>query len=156
MERQTRQESMTALLDTSFLFALTDRNDRNHIRVLNIAQTINETLVLPSVVLPEICYLIASRLGHGTMRRFLVELAASNIQLEPFTSTDLQRVNEILNQYRDSQLDFVDATIIAIAERENITRILTLDRRDFTLIHPRHCDYFELLLGCDRASLQKK
>lgn len=136
---------MTALLDTSFLFALTDRNDRNHTRVLTIAQSINEELVLPTVVLPEVCYLIASRLGHGTMRRFLDELAASNIQLEPLTLADLQRINEILNQYSDSQLDFVDATIIAIAERENITRVLTLDRRDFTLIRPRHCDYFELL-----------
>ncbi len=41
---------MTVLLDTSFLFALTNRKDRNYTRVLNIAQTINETLVLPTVV----------------------------------------------------------------------------------------------------------
>jgi uncharacterized protein len=42
-------------------------------------------------------------------------------------------------------LDFTDAAIVAIAERSNITRILTLDRRDFTLIRPKHCDYFEIL-----------
>lgn len=136
---------MTALLDTSFLFALTNRNDRNHSRVLNIAQTINEPLVLPTVVLPEICYLIASRLGHPVMRRFLMELTQSNTRLEPLTVADLQRVNEILDQYADTQLDFADATLVAIAERENITRILTLDRRDFTMIRPRHCAYFELL-----------
>lgn len=55
---------MTAILDTSFLFALADRSDRNHDRVLDIAKTIGEPLLLPSVVLPEICYLISSRLGH--------------------------------------------------------------------------------------------
>ena len=137
---------MTALLDTSFLFALANRSDRNHTRVLTIAQTIIETLVLPTVVLPEVCYLIASRLGHRAMRRFLVELVGSNTQLEPLIPADLQRVSEILDQYSDNQLDFVDATIVAIAERENITRILTLDHRDFTRIRPRHCDYFELLL----------
>jgi len=136
---------MTALIDTSFLVALTNRNDRNHTRVLTISQTISDVLVLPTVVLPEACYLIASRLGHSTMRRFLIELTASVTKLEAVTSADLQRVNEILDQYADSQLDFVDATIIAIAERENITRIFTLDRRDFTLIRPRHCDYFEIL-----------
>jgi uncharacterized protein len=136
---------MTALIDTSFLVALTNRNDRNHTRVLTIAQTIYDVLILPTVVLPEACYLIASRLGHSAMRRFLIELTASDTKLEAITSSDLQRVNEILDQYADSQLDFVDATIIAIAERENITRILTLDRRDFTLIRPRHCDYFEIL-----------
>lgn len=42
-------------------------------------------------------------------------------------------------------LDFVDALIVAIAERLNITRLLTLDRRDFQIIRPKHCNSFELL-----------
>lgn len=137
---------MTAILDTSFLFALADQGDRNHSRVLAIAQTISEPLILPTVVLPEICYLITSRLGHRAMRQFTASLVASVTQLEPFSSEDLMRVYEVLEQYADSQLDFTDAAIVAIAERCNIVRILTLDRRDFSLIRPNHCDYFELLL----------
>ncbi|WP_238178426.1 hypothetical protein [Calothrix sp. 336/3] len=43
---------MTAILDTSFLFALSDQGDRNHQRVLAVAQSVNEPLVLPVVVLP--------------------------------------------------------------------------------------------------------
>jgi predicted nucleic acid-binding protein len=35
--------------------------------------------------------------------------------------------------------------IVAIAERLNITRVLTLDRRDFQLIRPKHCSAFEIL-----------
>jgi predicted nucleic acid-binding protein len=54
-------------------------------------------------------------------------------------------VQGILEQYADSQLDFADAAIVAIAERLNITRVYTLDRRDFSIIRPSHCDYFELL-----------
>jgi predicted nucleic acid-binding protein len=42
-------------------------------------------------------------------------------------------------------VDFVDATIAAVAERLNITRILTLDQRDFQIIRPKHSDYFEIL-----------
>jgi len=136
---------MTFILDTSFLFALTDQSDRNHDRVLTVVQTINEPLLLPSVVLPEVCYLIASRLGHQAMRRFLANLAISDTQLEAVTTTDLERVNEILEQYADSQLDFVDAVIITIAERLDITCVLTLDRRDFSLVRPKHCDYFQIL-----------
>ncbi len=131
---------MTLILDTSFLFALADQSDRNHHRVLAVAKSIDEPLLLPCVVLPEVCYLIASRLGH-----LLANLIASNTQLEALTATDLERVNQILKQYADSQLDFVDAVIVAIAERIGITRILTLDRRDFSLIRPRHCACFELL-----------
>lgn len=136
---------MTAILDTSFLLALINTKDRNHSRVLNIARTTSDPLLLPISVLPEVCYLIASRLGHLAMRRFLKELATSGTILEPITSFDLGRVTEILDQYADSQLDFVDATIIAVAERQNITRILTLDRRDFTIIRPQHISYFEIL-----------
>jgi uncharacterized protein len=136
---------MTAILDTSFLFALTDRSDRNHKRVLTVAQNANEVLVLPVSVLPEICYLIASRLGHQAMRHFVSSLTNKAVQIESVTSEDLIRVNKILEQYADSQLDFTDATIVAIAERLMISRIYTLDRRDFSIIRPNHCDYFELL-----------
>jgi hypothetical protein len=135
---------MTAILDTSFLFALTDQNDHNHQRVLAVAQSVSEPLVLPAVVLPEVCYLIASRLGHQAMRRFVSNMTPDAVQVESVTTEDLVRVHQILEQYADSQLDFTDAAIVAIAERLNIIRVYTLDRRDFSIIRPRHCDYFEL------------
>mgnify|MGYP001550080064 CR=1 FL=1 len=136
---------MTAILDTSFLFALTDQSDRNHQTVLTIAQSVNETLVLPVVVLPEICYLVASRLGHQAMRRFVSSITPDRIQVESVTTEDWVRVQQVLEQYADNQLDFTDAAIVAIAERLGITRVYTLDRRDFSIIRPKHCDYFELI-----------
>jgi predicted nucleic acid-binding protein len=137
---------MTAILDTSFLFALTDQGDRNHQQVLAVSRSVDEPLVLPVVVLPEVCYLIASRLGHQAMRHFMSRMTPDAVQVESVISEDLIRVHEILEQYADSLLDFTDAAIVAIAERLNITRIYTLDRRDFSIIRPKHCDYFELLL----------
>jgi uncharacterized protein len=136
---------MTAILDTSFLFALADQGDRNHQRVLAVAESENELLVLPVVVLPEVCYLIASRLGHQAMCRFVSSATPNAVQVESLTPEDLVRVHQILEQYSDNQLDFTDAAIVAIAERLNITRVYTLDRRDFSIIRPSHCDYFELL-----------
>lgn len=136
---------MTAILDTSFLFALTDQSDLNHKRVSAFAQSISEVLVLPTVVLPEICYLVASRLGHQPMRQFVNSIATTTVQVDPTTVEDLVRVHEILTQYADSQLDFTDAAILTIAERLSINRICTLDRRDFSMIRPKHCEYFELL-----------
>ena len=79
------------------------------------------------------------------MRQFLKGLVAENVALEAVTLTDLRRVVEILEMYADSRLDFVDATLVALAERLDITRILTLDRRDFTIIRPQHCPHFEKL-----------
>ena len=57
----------------------------------------------------------------------------------------MRRVAEILDNYRDSRIDFVDATVMAIAERYGSTKILTLDQRDFRLFRPQHCDSFEML-----------
>ena len=79
------------------------------------------------------------------MRRFVSSLTSTAVQVEPVTAEDLVRVHEILEQYADSQLDFTDAAIVAIAERLIITRVYTLDRRDFSIIRPSHCYYFELL-----------
>jgi uncharacterized protein len=87
---------MTAILDTSFLFALTNQSDRNHQRVLTVAQTENEPLVLPVAVLPEICYLIASRLGHLAMRHFMSNLTPEAVQVESLIAADLVRSSEIL------------------------------------------------------------
>ena len=61
------------------------------------------------------------------------------------TTEDLSRVHQILESYADNQLDFTDAAIVAMAERLAITRVYTLDRRDFSIIRPKHCDYFEIL-----------
>jgi predicted nucleic acid-binding protein len=136
---------VTALLDTSFLLAMTNSKDHNHARVLDVAAKINDNLIVPVTVLPEVSYLIGSRLGHKAMRQFLGNLAASDVTIEMVTKDDLKRVTAILTEYADSRLDFVDATIVALAERLNITRILTLDRRDFTIIRPSHHPYFEIL-----------
>jgi len=136
---------VSAIFDTSFLLALSNPNDVHHQRVLAVARQLKEPLFLPVPVLPEICYLLASRVSHAAMRQFLQQLVRSKTILETITQEDLQRVNEILQRYADSHLDFVDATVVAIAERRNITRILTLDRRDYTMIRPKHCPYFELL-----------
>jgi predicted nucleic acid-binding protein len=52
---------------------------------------------------------------------------------------------DVMHTYLDADLDLVDCRLTALAERMSITRICTFDRRDFSIIRPRHTDYFELL-----------
>lgn len=136
---------MVALADTSFLFALADSSDRYHPQALAIAQSFREPLVLPCPVLPEICYLLVSRLGHRAMRQFVQELIRNAVPVEPLQPEDLPRTLELLERYEDIGLDFADAATVAIAERLNITTILTLDYRHFAVIRPRHCARFQIL-----------
>jgi predicted nucleic acid-binding protein len=136
---------MQTIADTGYLFALADTKDTHHQSVLEVARVVSDTIILPVTVLPEICYLLDSRLGHDAMRRFLARLQAGPMLIESIVKSDLARVSEILEQYQEARIDFVDATIVALAERLNITRILTIDQRHFRLFRPKHCTAFEIL-----------
>lgn len=136
---------MRILVDTSFLFALVNQNDRSHVVCVDLARSIQGALIVPVTVLPEATYLTQERLGHRSMRQLVQQLASPAWTLENLSEEDLGRAGAVLERYSDSSLDFVDATIVAIAERLNVRRILTLDRRHFMIIRPRHCTAFEIL-----------
>lgn len=136
---------MTALIDTGFLYATVDKADIHHTRAVNLLLSLEDELLLPITVTVEISYLLQARLGHRAMRLFIRKLENSPIRFEPVTKDDLTRIYQILSQYADMKLNFVDASIVALSERLNIRRILTTDQRDFRSIRPLHCDYFEIL-----------
>ncbi len=68
-----------------------------------------------------------------------------NVLFETPTVEDYRRAAEVLRKYNDANIDFADALIVSIAERLNITKILTVDRRHFGAFKPRHCAAFEIL-----------
>ena len=54
--------------------------------------------------------------------------------VEDLTIADYRRTLELLRRYESARLGFVDATVMAVAERLKIQRILTTDRRDFSKV----------------------
>ncbi len=136
---------MRALLDTGFLYAVFDATDQHHTNVVQVLSNWSGELLLPTAVLVELAYLLQTRLGHQTMRGIMQRLMSQSLYLVPITSADLIRINEVLSQYGDAKLDFVDSVIVTLAERLQVHYILTVDRRDFAIIRPLHCAYFELL-----------
>ncbi|MGH9317044.1 MAG: PIN domain-containing protein [Thermoanaerobaculia bacterium] len=70
-------------------------------------------------------------------------LAAGELALENLSPADLTRSAQILEQH--DFLGFVDASIVAIAERLRLRSLVTTDRRDFRRVRPRHVAAFELL-----------
>lgn len=133
------------LVDSSFLVALSDMKDKYHHQAVAFAQQNRQQRVIPDVVLPEVTHLLGYGIGHHAVRVFLRSLAQSDIRLEPITMGDIERAVEIMEQYADAKLDFVDCCIMTLAERLDITRICTFDRRDFSMFRPLHCSFLELL-----------
>lgn len=136
---------MAVIIDTSVLYALVDMADAAHDRAVEALGSEVEAVIVPQATLPEVCYLIGSRLGATPEAEFVRHLAASDWRLEPLTDADLPRVVSLMREYADAKIGFVDASVVGVAERIGVTRIYTLDRRHFTMIRPAHVDRFELL-----------
>jgi len=133
------------LVDTEPLYAATDKNDDWHLRTVRCLENSRDDFLVPITVLPEATYLLAANLGAEAERKLLQSIVNGEMSVEELTIQDLRRTLELLRRYEDAEIGFVDATVVAIAERLKIRRILTTDRRDFSLIRPRHCKEFELL-----------
>ena len=136
---------MIALLDTGFLYALFDAADAQHRAVVASLDDLAAQLLLPDIVIVELAYLLNIRLGHQTMRSCLERLQHGPIEIVHLLPIDIDRSIELLHVYADIHLDFVDAGLVAMAERLQICHILTTDRRDFQIIRPKHCQFFSLI-----------
>ena len=134
---------MPLLLDTGPVYALADRDDAWHERVRDFLVESRQPLVVPVSVLPEAAYLIRTRLGGTAERLFAESLAAGEISVEELTRADLRRAAELMRSY--PFLGFVDASVVAIAERLKLDAVVTTDRRDFRRVKPRHVKAFRLL-----------
>ena len=136
---------MTVIADSSFVYALTNSNDSRHHAAVHFASTLHEVTLVPDVVLPEIAYLFWRDVGTWGIPSFLRRFREFDSTLLPISDTDLDRISEIAETYADAEFDIVDCCIMALAERLQITRIATFDRRDFSIFRPRHCQFLELL-----------
>ena len=136
---------MTIIIDSSYLYALYNTSDGRSNEAQAFASDYEGESRIPEVVLPEVSYLFKRDFGDFGLSVFLTSLNSMIPPLESLSTADLLRTKEIEAKYADSKFDFVDCCIMALAERLQITRIATFDRRDFSIFRPRHCDFLELL-----------
>lgn len=137
-------ETAIPVADTGFVVALLNQRDARHQEVTPIYLQLRE-IILPQTVLAEVAYLLGRDAGILTVAAFLKGIPESRFQLTALSDQDIKYTAQILETYADSRIDFVDATVMAIAERYQSALILTLDQRDFRLFRPQQCQSFELL-----------
>jgi predicted nucleic acid-binding protein len=136
---------MALVLDTGPILALLDANDGHHRACVQMVQEIAETLVVPGATLVEVDYWVRKRLAPVVWRTFVEDVVAGAYRLEPATEHDPVRACEISERYADLRIGFVDASVIALCERLDEPKVATLDRRDFSVVQPRHVPALELL-----------
>jgi len=129
---------VTVIADTGPLYALVDSGDAWHERVVAWWRANRQPVVVPVCVLPEVCYLLHTRISPEAEAAFVRVVADGEFLIEPLESEDMARAAMLLGKYADLELGFVDATVIATAERLDATEVLTTDRRHFSAVRPNH------------------
>ncbi len=131
------------LVDAGPLVALIDRSDPHHETCRAALQSLTDPLLSVWPVVTEAMYLLAFswRAQDG-----LWDLIASQVlALAPLDYADAPRLRDLMYKYRDLPMDLADAALVLVAERERLRRVLTLDRRHFTLYRPARVGRFVIL-----------
>jgi predicted nucleic acid-binding protein len=132
-----------AVVDAGPLYAAADTDDADHVASLAALARPELRLVVPALVIAEATYFVGRRLGPAAEAAFLRGLAA--LDVEAPDSEDFTRMAQLVEEYADFPLGGTDASVIALAERLDAPTVVTLDRRHFGAVKPRHRETFELL-----------
>lgn len=121
---------MTVVADTGPLVAAANRRDRAHALSAALVTQLGRDLVVLDPVIVEVDQLLRMRVDRDAGAAFLSAIAAGEHVVEFMTQGLVRRAAEIDTKFRDLDLGFVDAALMAYAERHDLP-MLTFDFEDF-------------------------
>jgi hypothetical protein len=123
--------------------ALIHADDRHHASCREALKKMREPLATVWPAITEAMYLLGfSSKAQDALWRLL---EGDPVKILPLEAADLPRMRELMRKYRDLPMDLADAGLVRVAERERISRVFTIDRRDFELYRPRGIRRFAIL-----------
>lgn len=98
------------------------------------ALTSASLVIVPGLVLAEVDYILRDE--RAAMRKLIAEIfdPGTRYEYESPRPSDFVRALEFDAKFKDLNLGLVDGTIAALAERRQVYRVLTTDRRDFSAL----------------------
>jgi len=118
-----------ALADTGALLAYLDRSDRWHERCRAAFGELRLPLVTSTAVLTELFHLVGDSRRESEVAWEFVRSGV--LSVAPLSDRDLPDLVALMRRYHDRSMDFADATLVHIAERETLSTIFTVDHDDF-------------------------
>jgi predicted nucleic acid-binding protein len=120
------------LIDTGPVVALFSEDDGHHARCVGTLKTVRPPLFTCWPVVTEAAWLLRTR--PRSLYQLFEGFHNGVFSLLPLDADDLPAVAAIMRRYEDAGLQFADAALAHLAERENLRTIFTTDRRDFSII----------------------
>lgn len=130
------------LVDSGPLVALLHEDDDKHEICKRAFQRMEETLATVWPVLTEAMHLL--RFSSMAQRALCEMIEAGVVSILSLDEADIPRMKELMRKYRDLPMDFADAALVRVSEREKLRAIFTLDR-DFRIYRPGKIGRFTIV-----------
>ena len=121
--------SAKTLADTGALLACLDRTDRWHERCRDTFERLRLPLLTSTPVLTELFHLLGDRARDVELAWAFVRSGA--VTVLSISDRDLPDVEALMRKYHDRPMDFADATLVHLAQRESISSVFTIHHDDF-------------------------
>jgi uncharacterized protein len=134
----------TCLIDTGPIAAYLNRRDEAHQSVKQSLRTFKGQLATTCAVVNEVMYFVSEHPGGPlSLAQFLT---ASRIHIiEACQPQQTLAAANLMERYRDTLMDFADATLVLLAETLGVTDVFTLDRRGFSTYRTGKGKAFQIL-----------
>jgi hypothetical protein len=118
-----------ALADTGALLAYLDRTDRWHRPCRDTFGQLRLPLSTSDAVLTELFHLVGDNQREVELAWAFIRSGA--VTVLPISDRDLPDLEMLMRKYRDRPMDFADATLVHLAQRESLSTVFTIDHDDF-------------------------
>ena len=130
---------MTAIADTGFFVAFLNSRDRHHRWAVEVGEQITQPVLTCEAVLTETAYLLNSV-------PLVIELLESGLLEVRFNlAANRSHVACLAVRYADLQPDLCDLCVVRMSELFPNHRVITTDRRDFSVYRRNQRDVIPLL-----------
>lgn len=113
------------IIDSGPLIALFDRSDKFHNKVLDFLKTYKGKLVTSWAVITEVSHMLDFNLQ--VQIDFLKWCEVGGIEVYDISQTEISNIRIMMEKYIDVPMDLADATLMYIANKENIKNIVSID-----------------------------
>lgn len=120
------------LVDTGPIVAILSESDEHHEACLEQLRRIRGPLLTCWPVVTEAAWLL--RAYPAALGTLLSAFDAGPFQLISLDESDLPGIAAILTKYKNLGIQLADASLVHLANREDIETVFTLDRREFDVL----------------------
>jgi hypothetical protein len=113
------------LIDSGPLIALFDKNDNYHARVLSFLKNYKGKLITSWAVITEVSHMLDFNLQ--VQIDFLKWIELGGIEIYEISQNEIVQIRIMMEKYLDVPMDLADATLMYIANKENIKNIVSID-----------------------------